>query len=86
MKLKVEGQLVFIEAMYGIGKNSKKPYHLIKLADPVTYENHVISFDPAFIVPEKIDIQRGQKVELTGRLATPFDNTTVIATSIKVIS
>ena len=81
----IEGQLVFIEAMYGIGKNSKKPYHLIKLADPVTYENHVVSFDPAFIVPEKIDFKRGQKVELKGRLSTPFDNTGIIATSIKAI-
>lgn len=81
----VEGQLVFVEEMHGISKK-QKPYHLLKLADPLTYENHVISYDPAYINPDKFDIKRGQKVELTGRLTTPFDNTGIIATGIKVVS
>lgn len=77
-------QLKFLEENYGIGKTSQKPYHLIKLADPETFENHTISYDPLTIKPG-IEIQRGQLIELEGRLTTPYNNTGFIATSIKIV-
>lgn len=79
--------LVFLEENSGIGKNSKKPYHLLKLADPETFENHLISYD-SISIPESVfaDIRKGQKVVLDGNLTTPYDNTQFIATSIKKVN
>lgn len=78
-------ELVFIEEMSGISKKDR-PYHLLKLADPLTFENHMISYDPNFITKDKINFARGQKVRLDGRLQTPFKDTQFVATSIlKVI-
>lgn len=77
-------QLKFLEENYGIGKTSQKPYHLLKLADPETYENHTISYDPLFITPG-IQIARGTLIELNGRLSTPFQNTGFVATTLKIV-
>lgn len=77
-------QLKFLEENYGVGKQSQKPYHLLKLADPETYENHTISYDPLFIQPG-IAIARGQLIEIEGRLTTPYNNTGFIATSLKIV-
>lgn len=73
-------KLVFIEAMSGISKTDR-PYHLLKLADPKTFENHVISYDPDHM--EKPSFPRGELVTVQGELRTPFNNTNFVATSIK---
>ena len=83
--MKFEEEYVFIEEMHGIGKKSNKPYHFMKLACPISYQNHLVSYDPAFVNPDKFDLKRGQKVLLAGRLDTPFDNTGVIITSVKAV-
>lgn len=72
-------EYVFIEEMSGISK-ADRPYHLLKLADPKTYENHVISYDPQYL--KKPEFNRGQKVHVTGELRTPFQNTMFVATAI----
>ncbi|PJO40546.1 hypothetical protein [Lysinibacillus xylanilyticus] len=77
-------QLKFLSENFGIGKTSNKPYHMIKLADPNTFENHTISVDPAYIQPP-LNFATGQLLEIEGRLATPFNNTQFIATVIKQV-
>lgn len=72
---------VFIEAMAGISKKDN-PYHMLKLADPITFENHLISYDPNYI-SKKPDFLRGDKVTIEGELRTPYNNTQFVATSIK---
>lgn len=77
-------QLKFLSENYGTGKTSGKPYHMLKLADPNTFENHTISVDPAYIQPP-LNFTAGQLVELHGRLTTPFNNTQFICTHIKAL-
>lgn len=74
-------ELIFVEEMSGISKTDR-PYNLFKLADPLTFENHLISYDPNFISKDKINFSRGQKVKLEGRLQTPFKDTQFVATTI----
>lgn len=76
-------EYVFIESMNGIGKNSNKPYHLIKLACPKTFQNHMLSYDPAYISPDSIAFRSGDKVTVDGVLSTPYNNTQFVLTSIK---
>ena len=76
--------LVFIERIAGVSKKTDKPYHLLKLADADTFENHTISYD-SISIPETVfaDLKKGTKVVLDGELNTPFGNTQFTATSIK---
>lgn len=78
-------QYVFLEENSGVSQKGNN-YNLIKLADPATYENHVISYDPNFLQPVSLQsITRGSKVEVTGDLRTPYQNTQFVATKLKVI-
>lgn len=72
-------EYVFIEEMSGISK-ADRPYHLLKLADSKTFENHVISYDPNYL--QKPTFNRGEKVKIDGELRTPFNNTQFVATKI----
>lgn len=74
---------VFLEEMSGIGKNSNRPYNLLKLACPNTFQNHTISYDPRKVSPESINYSQGDLVEINGVLNTPFNNTGFVCTSIK---
>lgn len=73
---------VFIEENSGIGKNSGKPYHMIKLASPTTYENHRLSYDPNYLDFSKFPFKRGDLVTLELDLRTPYDNTQPLCTGI----
>lgn len=77
-------QYVFIEENSGIGKNSGKPYHMLKLASPDTYENHRINYDPNYVDFTKISAKRGDLVELQLELRTPYDNTQPICTGLQL--
>lgn len=79
-------QLVFIEEMSGISKRDK-PYHLLKVADPETFENHTISYD-SIAIPKSVfaELRKGQKIVLDGDLSTPYGNTQFFATSIKKVN
>ena len=75
--------LVFIEEISGLSKKDK-PYHLIKLADSDTFENHTISYCPVSIQKNVFSsLKKGEKVIIDGQLTTPFGNTQFQATSIK---
>lgn len=78
-------ELVFIEEISGISQKSNRPYHLIKLADPQTFENHTVSYDPNHLSKEKLRFNRGQKVVINGILSTPFGQTQFLATGVKAI-
>lgn len=75
---------VFIEENSGIGKNSGKPYHMLKLASPDTFENHRISYDPNYVEFSKVGIKRGDLVTLELDLRTPYDNTQALCTGIQL--
>lgn len=77
-------KLKFINENYGIGKESGKPYHFVKLADPETFENHVISVDSAYL-QAPLNIPYGALVEIKVRLTTPFNHTQVLLTHISVV-
>lgn len=77
-------KLKFIAENSGISQKTNKPYNMIKLADPNSLENHMISFDPNQI-KSPIPISKGQLVEIDGELTTPYSNTQFFATSIKAI-
>lgn len=72
-------ELVYIETMSGISKKDN-PYHLLKLANPNTFENHVVGYDPQYL--DKPVFQRGQRVIIGGDLRTPFNDTKFVVTSI----
>lgn len=75
-------EYVFIDHMHGIsGKGN--PYHMIKLADSATFENHRISYDPNYIHPSAIDFRKGEVVKIEGQLNSPYSSTEFIATSIQ---
>lgn len=77
-------QFVVIEEMSGTGKNSGKPYHMLKLASPETYENHRINYDPNYIDWNKVGIKRGDLVLLDLDLRTPYDNTQAVCIGIQL--
>lgn len=76
-------QFVLIEEMSGIGKESQKPYHMLKLASPETYENHRISYDPDYVDFQKAGIKRGDLVSLDLDLRTPYNNTQAVCIGIQ---
>lgn len=75
---------VFIEEMSGTGKESGKPYHMLKLASPETFENHRISYDPNYVDWSKVHIKRGDLVTLDLALRTPYNNTQPVCTAIQL--
>ncbi len=79
----MQKKYVFIEENSGIGKNSNKPYHMLKLASPDTYENHRINYDPNYVDFTKISAKRGDLVELQLELRTPYDNTQAVCTGLQ---
>lgn len=76
-------KLKFISESYGVSK-SGKPFHFVKLADPVTFENHQIAVDPAYL-QAPLNIRAGSDVEIAGRLSTPYNSTQFVLTHIKVL-
>lgn len=77
-------KLKFVNENHGIGKESGKPYHFVKLADPETFENHVITVDSAYL-QAPLNIPSGTLVEIQGRLSTPFNHTQFLLTHISVV-
>jgi hypothetical protein len=43
---KSEQELVFIDMNEGISQKTQKPYRIVKLANPRTFENYSLSADP----------------------------------------
>lgn len=79
-------QYVFLEESSGVSQKGNQ-YNFIKLADPTTFENHLISYDPNFLQPTALQaISRGTKVEVAGDLRTPYQNTQFVATRLKALS
>lgn len=78
-------QYVFIEEMSGIGKESQKPYHMLKLATPSTFENHRISYDPDYVDFQKAHIKRGDLVTLELDLRTPYNNSQAVCVGIQTV-
>lgn len=79
-------QYVFLEENSGVSQKGNQ-YNLIKLADPKTYENHVVSYDPNFLQTVSLQgIARGTKVEIEGDLRTPYQNTQFVVTRLKALS
>lgn len=69
---------VFIEASSGISKKTGNPYNILKAADPITYENHVIKFDPERTGPLNHFV-RGDRIHIDLQAVTPYDNTQPLA-------
>lgn len=78
-------ELIFIEETSGLSKKERE-YHLLKLADPQTFENHLISYDPHYLKKEDFQqFQRGEKVRVEGQLRTMFTNTNFVCTHIESV-
>lgn len=71
--------LIYVDLNEGIGKNSNKPYRIIKLADPTTFENFQLSADPEFKMQP---IKKGEQVNIEAELSTVFNNTRITVTDI----
>lgn len=74
----------FINENFGVSQKNGRPYHMVKVADPVTLENHTISVDSAYVQPP-LNFKSGQEIEISGRLSTPFNQTQFLLTSAKAI-
>lgn len=72
---------VFIEESSGIGKESGKPYHFLKLANPDTFQNHRVAYDPNRLT--SINFLSGERVHVDFDLATPYNNTQALAYNIE---
>lgn len=75
----------FINEQKGIGKNSGKPYHMVKLHDPETYQNHQISADTTKILAP-FGLTAGQTVEIDVALETPYDRTNPVLVGLRVVN
>lgn len=71
--------LVFIDLNEGIGKNSKKPYRMVKLANPLTYENFTLNCDPN---KQFVNFNSGEKVLVTCDIKDFYGNTNLLVTDI----
>lgn len=67
-------ELVFIEINEGVGKDSGKPYKVVKLGDPVTFENYKLNADPE---SKLVKFTKGEKVLPTVGLVDFFGRTQV---------
>lgn len=74
----------FINENFGVSTKSGRPYHMVKVADPQTLENHTISVDAAYIQPP-LNFKAGQEIEIVGRLSTPFNQTQFVLISAKAV-
>lgn len=72
-------ELQFISENRGISKDSGKPYHMLKLGDPKTLENHTIPVDQDYVT-QPFNIMRGTLVKVEGHLSTPYNRTNFVCT------
>ena len=74
-------ELIFVSENKGISTKTNKPYHMVKLSDPKTYENHTLSVDQSYIA-ELFNFVSGTRVKVEGRLSTPYSNTQFLCTKL----
>jgi len=68
----------FIEAKSGISKKNGNPYNLLTLANPDTYDQLLVSFDPKRT--GQIDhFQRGDEVHVDFEAIKRYDSTSQVA-------
>lgn len=77
-------ELIFVSENKGISKKNEKPYHLVKLADPKTLENHTLTVDQAYI-NQAFNFVGGTPVKVEGRLSSPYNSTQFVCTKLTKI-
>ena len=74
-------ELQFISENRGISKEKQTPYHMVKLGDPKTLENHTIAVDQDYVT-QPFNIMRGTLVKVEGHFSTPYNRTNFLCTKL----
>lgn len=76
---KGEKDFVVIEVLKGTSTKSNRPYMMLKVANPETYENFTLSCD---VTRNYADFSKGEKVKLKIDLVDFYGKTQIMVTDI----
>lgn len=77
-------ELILLHENKGISNKTQKPYHMLKLADPTTLENHTVSVDQSYI-NQPFNYPSGSMVKMEVRPSTPYDRTMFLCTKLTLL-